>query len=89
MPKFRKLPVEIEAMQVPAPEDGGAWTALAAWLHSPWQKRVWQFDGEGRVVIVTLEGEHLAQRGDWIIRGVHNEIYPCKPDIFAATYEPA
>jgi len=39
--------------------------------------------------IDTLEGTHRANRGDWIIRGIKGELYPCKPDIFAATYEPA
>ena len=38
--------------------------------------------------IYTLEGELLANVGDWIIRGVKGEYYPCKPDIFAATYSP-
>ena len=44
---------------------------------------------DGRLIISTLEGLHWADLGDWIIRGVHGEFYPCKPDIFAATYEPA
>ena len=39
--------------------------------------------------IKTLEGLHLASIGDWIIKGVHGEFYPCKPDIFAKTYEEA
>ena len=39
--------------------------------------------------IKTLEGEMEGQKGDWNIKGVKGEIYPCKPDIFAATYEPA
>lgn len=39
--------------------------------------------------IPTLEGVMLGVEGDWIIRGVQGELYPCKPDIFAATYEPA
>ena len=46
----------------------------------------------GRVTalyIGTLEGIHRAEPGDYIIRGVKGELYPCKPDIFAATYEPA
>jgi hypothetical protein len=38
--------------------------------------------------ISTFEGEMTAQPGDWIIKGVKGELYPCKPDIFAATYEP-
>ena len=37
--------------------------------------------------IKTLEGNHIASRGDYIIKGIKNELYPCKPDIFEATYE--
>lgn len=88
MPKFRKLPVEIEAMQVPQASDSDNWTELFDWLNEDWQTRVYQPATNG-VVIETLEGDHLASHGDWIIRGVHDEIYPCKPDIFEATYEPA
>lgn len=40
-------------------------------------------------VIDTLEGKHIVTPGDWIIKGVSGEFYPCKPDIFAATYEAA
>jgi hypothetical protein len=43
---------------------------------------------DGSLNIVTLEGVMRADPGDWIIRGVKGELYPCKPDIFAATYEP-
>jgi len=43
---------------------------------------------EGGLIIKTLEGEHLATIGDYIIKGVHGEFYPCKPDIFEETYEP-
>lgn len=42
---------------------------------------------DGRLVIATLEGLHWAGMGDWIIRGVAGEFYPCKPEIFEATYE--
>lgn len=49
----------------------------------------WPCRYKGRSLIIpTLEGDHEAQPGDWIIVGVQGEIYPCKPDIFAATYEP-
>ena len=41
------------------------------------------------VVIQTLEGDMTASPGDWIIKGVKGEFYPCKPDIFAASYDPA
>lgn len=44
---------------------------------------------DGRMIIATLEGGHWVTYGDWIIRGVQGEFYPCKPAIFAATYEPA
>jgi len=42
-----------------------------------------------RLVISTLEGLHWVDKGDWIIRGIQGEFYPCKPDIFEATYQPA
>lgn len=42
---------------------------------------------DGRLIVSTLEGLHWAEPGDWIIRGVQGEFYPCKPDIFEATYE--
>ena len=45
--------------------------------------------GKCTCVIPTLEGEHIASEGDFIIKGVHGEFYPCKPDIFAKTYEEA
>ena len=44
---------------------------------------------DGRLIISTLEGLHWANPGDFIIRGVQGEFYPCKPDIFTATYDPA
>ena len=40
-----------------------------------------------RLIIETLEGDMQAKRGDWIIKGVAGEVYPCKPEIFNATYE--
>lgn len=54
---------------------------LAAWITPPPGMH------HGALVIPTLEGAHYASPGDWIIRGVQGEFYPCKPDIFAATYE--
>lgn len=42
----------------------------------------------GAMIIKTLEGTMRAEAGDYIIRGIKGEIYPCKPDIFEATYEP-
>jgi len=43
----------------------------------------------GEILIPTLEGTMTCRPGDWIIRGVKGEVYPCKSDIFEATYEPA
>lgn len=42
---------------------------------------------DGKIVIPTLEGDIAAENGDYIIKGVNNEFYPCKPDIFKATYD--
>ncbi len=54
----------------------------------PWPKSGVSIDPrDGRMVIATLEGGHWVNLGDWIIRGVQGEFYPCKPDIFEATYE--
>jgi hypothetical protein len=92
MPKFRKKPVVIEAMLVPSTQDGDdltAWGRLGVWLGTGRKDgRHWDVNTDGGVDIITLEGTMTAQPGDWIIRGVKGEFYPCKPDIFAATYEP-
>lgn len=54
--------------------------------------RVSSYESEGGqkedLFINTLEGSMHASEGDWIIKGVHDEFYPCKPDIFEETYEP-
>lgn len=83
--KFRKKPVVIEAWQV------GSRTPQPQWLSETITKGdVWYQGGdEPYYTIATLEGEMRASQFDWIIRGVKGELYPCKPDIFAATYEPA
>lgn len=78
--KFRKKPVVIEAVQF-----NGELTSIEA-LHIP---EVSQQFGSKTVQIPTLEGVMTAQPGDWIIKGVKGEFYPCKPDIFEATYERA
>jgi hypothetical protein len=82
MPKFRKKPVVIEAYQYTQKNDN----------HRPdwFQDRVSDniiFTYENRAEIMTLEGLMTAQLDDWIIKGVQGEVYPCKPDIFGATYE--
>ena len=92
--KFRKKPVVIEAMQY----DGSSVTAtpIIAWaLGEGGSVTYYCEDGESCrrdshvLRVATLKGAVTALPGDWIIRGVKGEFYPCKPDIFAATYEAA
>lgn len=94
--KFRKKPVEIEAIR---------WCGdnIDAVLDFMYADERWKEGIESETVggpgigytpalgaldIPTLEGTMTGQVGDWIIRGVKGELYPCKPDIFEATYEP-
>jgi hypothetical protein len=81
MARYRKKPVVIEAVQFRAGEQP---YELAGDVVTG---RV-RYTEDGTLLIATLEGTMEAKVGDWIIRGVKNELYPCKPDIFAATYEP-
>ncbi len=82
MGKYRKKPVVIDAVQWNGQDDFGAVVALGG---DP-ARRV--FTTGNFLNIETLEGMMLANPGDWIIRGVKGELYPCKDDIFRATYEP-
>lgn len=82
MTEYRKKPVVISAWQL-----GGA-EPMPQWLHLGALRDAWRPGGNGSMEIITLEGAMRAEPGDWIIRGVKGELYPCKPDIFAATYEP-
>ena len=86
--RFRKKPVVIEAVGVSEAMNGAArnWTSLPKWLSDAYDKGDIVFAADC-VVIRTLEGMHKGMPGDWIIQGVRGELYPCKPDIFAATYE--
>ena len=79
MPNFRKKPVVIEAERYS--RNGLEAERVAKWCNG-------QQTDDG-VLIHTLEGIHLGGYGDWIIKGVKGEFYPCKSDIFEATYEPA
>lgn len=85
--KFRKKPVVIEATQFKKddisthehvnfshPSDDGVNTVSSVY---------------GKHWVQTLEGPLIVSEGDWIITGIKGEHYPCKPDIFAATYDPA
>lgn len=95
MTRFRKKPVVIEAFRMTK-----ARRAInlewPAWMHVAWNADrgsegslypTQEGTGDGTLSIGTLEGQHLVSWDDWIIKGVKGEIYPCKPDIFKATYE--
>ena len=92
--QWRKKPVVIEAIQHDGTHDRTQ--QIIEWMNAsnprfdPNDSATWTVSGYyGTLTIKTLEGEMTASKGDWIIRGVKGEFYPCKPDIFAATYEPA
>lgn len=85
MPNFRKKPVVVEARQFV--ESNGDPEVVAGWCGGRVKNNLGHPSGKVALLIPTLEGDMTAQYGDWIIRGVHGEFYPCKPDIFEATYE--
>ena len=84
--RARKKPVEIEFWEIP-PNDYKTREALPAWLCKAVVDGVVTALPEGGVIIKTLEGDHRGNVGDLIIQGVKGELYPCKPDIFAKTYD--
>ena len=100
--KYRKKPVVIEARQMPEGSFGaievyqwieentlGSFEPMSRITgEEPWPESGVTIDPrDGRMVIATLEGGHWVDTGDYVIRGVAGEFYPCKPDIFEATYE--
>ena len=96
MTKYRKLPVVIEAVQLSWKTWGDVCDFLGDIVSpsNPGRSSDTFSDNCGdlagpyiELTIPTLEGDHIAKHGDWIIKGVHGEFYPCKPDIFAKTYE--
>ena len=80
MPKFRKKPIVIEAIQFTH-----NLCEIENFIHDGGGRSYWNNDGF--IVIETLEGDMRADRGDWIIKGVSGEFYPCKDDIFKKTYD--
>ncbi len=95
MNRYRKKPVVIEAVQFTGVNHVEVCDFLGGQKGAEHQHYndeggvEYEFDAEnGTVGIFTLEGEMQARPGDWIIKGVKGEFYPCKPDIFDATYEP-
>jgi hypothetical protein len=79
---YRKKPVEIQAIQY----TGENAPAVVEFAFDAGTRNA--FDGTDNLIIPTLEGDMTANPGDYIIKGVKGEFYPCKPDIFEATYEP-
>jgi hypothetical protein len=85
MPMFRKKPVMIEARLFDA-VDLSMQENVATWCGG--LLRGTKLPATERVILIpTLEGEITASYGDWIVKGVKGEFYPCKPDIFELTYE--
>lgn len=82
MSMFRKKPVVIEARRLLVGSSNLV-AGLALWCDGSYNYL------EDSILIRTLEGSMIASPGDWIIKGIEGEFYPCKPHIFAATYEPA
>ena len=90
--KFRKKPVVIEAFQMTRArrDDNSEWPE---WLNQAWNKEpsegaMWPNRADPTLLVIgTKEGIQCISWDDWIIRGVQGELYPCKPEIFAATYE--
>lgn len=83
--KFRKKPIVVDAWQFTSND-------VPQWIEdrSQWQAISFSFKDDGSpdlLHIATLEGVFTAERGDWVIRGVDDEIYPCKKSIFEQTYE--
>jgi hypothetical protein len=85
--KYRKKPIVIEAVRFNG--SSSAMAAINKWMETGvYTPPAVQTRDYMTVAICTLEGEMHARPGDWIIKGVKGEFYPCKPDVFAATYEP-
>jgi len=83
--QYRKKPVCIEAVQFTRSN----WDEVVSFTNNTAhtlmiEKRI---NGIATCIIPTLEGQHIATENDFIIKGVHGEFYPCKPDIFEKTYE--
>ena len=79
--RYRHRPVTIEAMLY----TGLNRSSVVRWMNP--DARPTSNPGDGTIEVRTLEGTLTARPGDWIIRGVKGEFYPCKPDVFDAIYE--
>jgi hypothetical protein len=93
MAKYRKKPVVVEAIKWTGQNHREMWDFLTGKVDEYMTASGDNFyidhsKAEGGLIIKTLKGEHIASIGDFIIKGVSDEVYPCKPNIFAKTYEP-
>lgn len=83
--KYRKLPVVIDAVQLPSYDDDDT-TKFLDWCEEVGFEN-FHSGKEQTIVIPTLEGDMMASPTDWIIKGVNGEFYPVKDEIFKKTYE--
>ncbi len=81
--RLRKKPVEVDAI----PFNGFNKNEIKSFTQGMCYTNL-NDPKDPKFMIRTLEGEHIASPGDWIIKGVKGEFYPCKPDILVATYDP-
>ena len=83
--QYRKKPVCIEAVQFTR----NNWDEVVSFTNNTAHTLVIErsINGTCTCIVPTLEGKHIATENDFIIKGVHGEFYPCKPDIFEKTYE--
>lgn len=93
--RFRKKNIVVEAVLIGAnagsADCSACFTESPAWLTTALQEGTVRSaaDGKDGVIVRTLEGEMHGRAGDWLIRGTAGELYPCRPEIFAAIYETA
>ena len=85
--KFRKKPIEIEAVQMPS--RAGDFTRAPQWLKDAIAAETVYYISPGDFAVKTADGVMEGRSGDWIIQGIEGELYPCKRTIFEATYERA
>lgn len=85
--KARKKPVEIECVQWTGANVSEIMSFCGSVAHDIYQINLANMPVEYSLIIKTLEGNMRAEPGDYIIKGVHGEFYPCKPNVFKETYE--
>src|SRR5215831_16128618 len=96
-PRYKKLPVEVEAVQFLPNNTGWDWNELTEFFGvksgefiktDEGSKLTWQSYGQ-QVIVYTNNGPVTVEDGDYILKGIDGEFYPCQSDIFRRTYEPA